>query len=177
MQKRFGAVLGVLMMLTWSGFAAEKQMQACSLLTAAEVSDAVGMPAGQSQENDMVIPEGPAKGETMAICRWSIGDKDMVSINVVRTPQQASGQAGLAQLNPMFEMLKQQGWTEERKDYSNARCAIMTPPPAAKDIPLSTGCFAEAKGMGISIGGMSVKKKIAIENIKKLLDKVISRLP
>jgi len=48
---------------------------ACLLLvTAAEISDAVGMPAGPSQESDMVIPEGPSKGETMSMCMWPIGE-------------------------------------------------------------------------------------------------------
>jgi len=177
MEKCCGVVIGILLVGTWSGFAAEPPMPACSLLTAAEISDAVGMPAGPSQESDMVIPEGPSKGETMRMCMWHIGDQDMVSISVIRAPQGAQHEAGLAQLNKTFDMLKAQGWTEERKDFSNTRCAIMTPPSSLQDVPLSTACLAEAKGMGISVGSMSGTKKVAIEKIKTLLDKAIGRLP
>ena len=70
MEKCCGVVIGILLVGTWSGFAAEPPMPACSLLTAAEISDAVGMPAGPSQESDIVIPEGPSKGETMSM--WGI---------------------------------------------------------------------------------------------------------
>jgi hypothetical protein len=148
MTTRCGVAFGLILVGVWSGLAAEKPMHACSLLTAAEISDAVGTPAGQAQENDMVVPEGPAKGETLHMCQWPIGEQDMVSLSLIRSPQGAPREAGLAQLSRMFDMLKTQGWTEERKDYSNARCAIMTPPSSLKDVPPSTGCFAEAKGRG-----------------------------
>ena len=81
------------------------------------------------------------------------------------------------QLNKTFDMLKAQGWTEERKDFSNTRCAIMAPPSSLQDVPLSTACLAEAKGIGISVGSMSGTKKVAIEKIKTLLDKAMGRLP
>jgi len=176
MTTRCGVAFGLLLVFAWSGLAAEPPMRACSLLTAAEIDEVVGTPAGQSQENDIAIPEGPAKGETMSMCRWPIGAQGMLSISVIRSPQGAQREAGLAQLNQMFETLKAQGWTEERKDFSNIRCAIMTPPSSAKDVPISTGCFAEAKGRGMGIGLMG-EKKVAIEKVKVLLDKAIGRLP
>src|SRR6266705_1301405 len=94
-------------------------------------------PIRASQESDIVIPEGPSKGETMSMCMWPIGEQDMVSISVIRAPQGAQHEAGLAQLNKTFDMLKAQGWTEERKDFSNTRCAIMAPPSSLQDVPLS----------------------------------------
>ncbi len=177
MQKQLGAVLGILIAFAWSDLAAQKKMHACSLLTSSEVSDAVGGKVGQSQESDMVIPEGPSKGETMGGCMWAVGDQGMVSVSVIRAPKGAQREAGLTQLNQVFAQLKTQGWKEERKDFSNARCSIMTPPSSETDAPISTGCIAEAKGMGISVGSMSGKKKVAIEKVKALLDKAIGRLP
>ncbi len=176
MQTRCGVAFVLILVFAWSGLAAEQPIRACTLLTATEIGETVGMPAGQAQENDLVVPEGPAKGETMSMCRWPIGEQDMVSLSLIRSPQGVQREAGLAQLSRMFDTLKAQGWTEERKDFSNARCAIMTPPSSLKDVPPSTGCFAEAKGRGMGIGFMGAKK-VAIEKVKVLLDKAIGRLP
>ncbi len=176
MTTRCGVAFGLILVGVWSGLAAEKPIPACSLLTSAEIGAAIGAPAGQSQENDMVVPEGPAKGETMSMCRWPVGEQGMVSISVIRSPQGVQREAGLAQLSRMFDTLRAQGWTEERRDFSNTRCAIMTPPSSLKDVPPSTGCFAEAKGRGMGIGFMGTKK-VAIEQVKVLIDKAIGRLP
>jgi len=176
MQRQIGAVLGILIAFAWSDVAAQKKMHACSLLTSNEVSDAVGEKAGRSQESDVVITEGPSKGETMGGCMWAVGDQGMVSVSVVRAPKGSQHEASLAQLNQAFDALKAQGWKEERKDFSNARCSIMTPPSSETNAPISTGCIAEAKGMGISVGSVSGKKKVAIEKVKALLDGAIGRL-
>src|SRR5215831_15190662 len=98
MKKCYGVVIGILLVSTWNSFAAEQLLHACSLLTAAEISDAVGMAAGPSQERDMVIPEGPSKGETMRMCSWRMGEQGMVSISVLRVPQGAQRDASFAQL-------------------------------------------------------------------------------
>src|SRR2546427_4162287 len=110
MTTRCGVASVLILICVWSGLAAEQPMPACALLTSAEIGDAIGTPAGPSQESDMVVPEGPAKGETMSMCRWPVGDQGMVSISVIRSPQGAHREAGLAQLNRMFETLKAQGW-------------------------------------------------------------------
>src|ERR1700694_4892097 len=112
MKQCFDVVVGILLVGAWSGFAAEKPLHACSLLTAAEVGDAVGTPAGPSQESDTVIPKGPSKGETMGTCMWRIDEQSMVSINVVRAPQGAQREAGFALLDQIFDTLKAEGWTE-----------------------------------------------------------------
>jgi len=177
MNKCCGVVVCLLLVCAWNGFAAEQPIAACSLLTAAEVSNAVGAPAGTPQERDTAIPTGPSKGETMHTCTWRIEERDMVVLNVIRAPQGTQREAGFALLNQIFDTLKAQGWTEERKDFSNGRCSIMAPPPSAQDMPLSTGCFAEAKGMSVGVGWMSGQKTIAIEKVKALLDKAIGRLP
>jgi hypothetical protein len=176
MSRYLVTALGMLIAFTWSGVAAQDKLHACSLLTAGEIGQAVGGTVGQSRESDVVIQSGPSKGETMGGCMWPTGDQGMVSLNVIRALKGADREAGLANLRKAFETLKARGWTEERKDYGNARCSIMTPPPSGKDVPISTGCMAEAKGMGISVGSMSPKNKVAIDKVKALLDKAIGRL-
>ena len=53
----------------------------------------------------------------------------------------------------------------------------MTPPSSAeKNLPVMTGCMAEAKEMGISVGYMG-RTSVPIETVKALLDKAIERLP
>jgi hypothetical protein len=75
----------------------------------------------------------------------------------------------------VFDVLKAQGWSEERKDFANGRCVLMTP-PAARGLPVSTGCFAEAKGVGLSVGHNGATRA-SIDRVRTLLDKAIGRLP
>src|SRR6266446_9449257 len=63
--------------------------------------------------------------------------------------------------------------TEDKRVIGNARCSMMTPPAAKKDVPMMSGCMAEAKGMAFSVGSMSPTK----EQFKTLVDKAITRLP
>ena len=176
MKKHCGAALGILIVFAWSGLAAGEEMHTCALLTSGEVVAAVGG-TGQSQESNIVIPEGPSKGETLGGCMWAADNQGMVSISMIRAPQGAMREAGLAKLRDGFQRLKAKGWTEEKKEFSNGKCALMTPPASSKkDIPVMTGCIAEAKGMGISVGYMG-KTSVPIDNVKTLLDKAIGRLP
>jgi hypothetical protein len=176
MRKQLGAVLVMLIASTWSGLVAESKTDACSLLTNGEISDAVGEKVAGSQRADMVIAEGPSKGETMGGCMWHVGDQGMVSVNLIRALKGAQREASLTQLNQVFDALKAQGWTEEKKNFGDIRCSIMTPPSSMKDVPISTGCMAEAKGWGIGVGWMSGNKKLTNEKLKGLLDKAIGRL-
>ena len=176
MKKQFGAALGILIVFAWNSLAEGKEMHTCALLTSGEVVAAVGG-TGQSQESNIVIPEGPSKGETLGGCMWAADNQGMVSISMIRALQGAQREAGLAKLRDGFQRLKAKGWTEEKKEFSNAKCALMTPPASAKkDIPVMTGCFAEAKGMAISVGYMG-KTSVPIETVKTLLDKALGRLP
>jgi hypothetical protein len=176
MKKQFGAALGILIVFAWSGLAGGTEMHTCALLTSGEVVAAVGG-TGQSQESNIVIPEGPSKGESLGGCMWAADNQGMVSISMIRAPQGTLREAGLAKLRDGFQRLKAKGWTEEKKEFSNAKCALMTPPASSKkDIPVMTGCVAEAKGMGISVGYMG-RTSVPIEKVKTLLDKAIGRLP
>jgi len=160
-----------------SGLPAEQKMHACALLTSGEVGSAIGDgPVGQSQESDIVIPEGPSKGKTMGVCMWPIHDRQgMVSVNVIPVSQGAQRAEGLAKFKEAFDKLKAKGWTEEKKEFGNSTCVIMTPPSSEKNAPILTSCVTEAKGMGISVGSMS-KKKVSMEKVKTLLDKALGRI-
>lgn len=173
------ALVGALIMVSvaaTAAYGADKAPPACPLLTSAEIGAAVGGTIGQPHEDAMVITEGPAKGQTMGMCHWPIGSQSGVSLAVTRAPQGAQREAQLAQFNQAFQTLKGQGWAEERKDFTNGACVIMTPPPTAKSMPISSGCFAEAKGMGISVGHNG-SAKMPMDRVKALLDKAIGRLP
>lgn len=176
MQKQFAILVLLLFAFNLNCSAAEKKMHACTLLNSSEIHSALGGTVGQPQESDIVIPEGPSKGETMGTCMWPVDDQSMVTVNIIPAVKGPERSKAIAQLDQVFEDLKGQGWTEEKKEITNGRCSILTPPKGQDDLPLSTGCIAEAKGMGISVGWLSGKKKVGIEKIKPLLDKVIGRL-
>ena len=178
MKKYFCLVYSfILLLFASNGLSAENKMHACSLLTSDEIGSAIGGgQVGQSQERDIVIPEGPLKGKTMGVCMWPTHDKQgMVSVNIISVPQGAQRTEGLAKLNEAFEKLKAKGWTEEKKEFGNTKCVIMTPPSSEKNVPILTTCIGETKGMGTSVGSMS-RNKVSIEKVKMLLDKVMGRI-
>ena len=159
-----------------AAYSADQPLRACPLLTAADIGAAVGGTIGQPHEDSMMISEGPAKGQTMAMCNWPTGTQSGISLAVTKGLPGSQREAGLAQFNKSFETLKSQGWSQERKDFPNGACLIMTPPASMKGTPISTGCFAEAKGMGISVGHNG-PAKASMDKVKALLDKAIGRLP
>jgi len=150
--------------------------RACELLTGAEVGAVVGGTVGPPQETNLVVPDGPSKGETMGMCTWPAASRASVAVAVMRAPQGAQREAALAQFRQAFQILKSQGWSEQRRDFANGTCALMTPPSAKTGLPVSTGCFAEAKGQGISVGHNGASG-VAMDKVRALLDKAIGRLP
>src|SRR5712692_2116765 len=80
-----------------------------------------------STRSDVVSSSGPSKGETMGTCSWAVKDGGF-HLSVIRAPQGAQREAGLAKLNESFQTLTAQGWTQEKKDFGNAKCVLMTPP-------------------------------------------------
>ena len=168
-------VLATLFALTISPLAAQTAVHACTLLTTAEIGSAVGGAVGQSKDIQQVIPSGPSKGETMYGCMWPAGDRGMVNLSMIRAAKGAQREAGIANMRKGFETLKARGWTEEKHDFGDVHCAILTPPAAQPNMPMSTGCFGEAKGMGIGLGAAG-RTRIAIEAVKGLYDKVTKKL-
>jgi hypothetical protein len=87
----------------------------------------------------------------------------------------APHQAGLAMLEQTYNRLKAQGWSEEKQDITGGRCALLTPPAAEKDAPITTGCMAEAKGLAVSVSALG-RTRVTIEQVKALLDLLVQRL-
>lgn len=175
MHSHRGPVVGLLIALTWTGVSA--QQSACALLTPGDIEAVTGAKPGEPHKADMPISEGPGKGQTMLGCMWAATEQGMVTVGMMRALTGPARAAGLARLSQAFDALKAQHWTEERKDFGDAWCSIMTPPPSSpRNVPMMSGCFAEAKGVGLSVGFMSPTKKLSIAQIKTLLDKVIGRL-
>jgi len=70
------------------------------------------------------------------------------SVAVIRAATGASRQAGLAKMAQVFDTLKAQGWTEERKEFANGRCVLMTPPAASKAPPAKKHSDRSTKKQG-----------------------------
>jgi len=177
MIKHLTALSAALLISAAAAQAAPAQVRACTLLTANEISTALGARPGASRENNVTIPEGPSKGDTMASCMWPLAGMDMVTVSAVKALQGADREAALADLENASNEMKSQGWTEERQDIGGARCSIMTPPAAERDAPQMTGCFIETKGVALSVGALHQTKKVAMQPMKDLLDKAATRLP
>jgi hypothetical protein len=169
-------LLSILAALGANSVPAQQPPDACSLLTATELGAAFGGTVTPHKSN-LVIPDGPAKGQPLNACMWSVGEGGMFSVSVMRAPQDAAArQAGLAKIEQTYAQLRAQGWTEVSKDVPGAKCALMTPPVSLRDAPVMTGCLAEAKGMAISVSSLG-KTRVQVDQVKPLLDKVIQRLP
>jgi hypothetical protein len=175
MQPHLGAVLGMLITLSWTDLAAQKESSACSLLSAADINAAVAGKVGEPHRTDMGVSPGAAS-KTMGNCMWKVGDQGMMAVGVMPAAKGAERDAGLAKLNEVYDGLKAKHWTEERQDFSNGWCSVMTPPASEKDTPIMSGCMAEAKGLAIGVTYLNPKQKLALDKAKGLLDKVIGHL-
>jgi len=154
--------------------AAAQVPQACTLITTEELKAAFGG-TGDAHKTELQIPSGPAKGQTMNGCMWSIGEQGMLTLSVMPAMKGAAREAGIAQLRQVYASLLAKGWTEEKKEIPGGNCSQMTPPASEKDAPMMVGCMAEAKGQAISIGTLG-KTKYSIEQVKPFFDKVVKRI-
>ena len=125
----------------------------------------------------MAITQGPAKGETMRTCSWSIPNGAVnVSFMKVGSDLEAARTAFRAQMQRVIQALKSQGWTVEEKSFGdNMSCWIGTPPAAATDTPRTTGCAGATNGIGISVG-TNGSSRVEVDAVKKLLDAAMRRL-
>lgn len=147
----------------------------CLLLTDAEITAAVGAP-GKWHEGHKAISQGPARGETMRTCSWSVGN-GAVNLSLVRVADLATAKGAFrAQMRQSMESLESHGWTIEEKAFgSDMSCWIGKPPAGHDDMPRATGCVGATHGMGISIGATG-SSKVEIEGMKKLLDAAMHRV-
>ena len=156
---------------------AQATANACGLLTAKELTDAIGMPVAEGTPNETVIPSGPAKGQTMHGCMWRAGDQNMVSVSTIAAPTGEQRAAGLARIKQAYAQLKAKGWTETSESFGpSLKCSTMTPPASEANAPRMTGCMGEAKGQGIGVGFMGPGTTMPIAKIKALFDKASARI-
>jgi hypothetical protein len=147
----------------------------CLLLTDAEITAAVGAP-GKSHEGQKAIAQGPAKGETIRTCSWSVGN-GAVNLSLVRVADLATAKGAFrAQMRQSIESLKSHGWTIEEKTFgSDMSCWIGTPPAGHDDMPRATGCVGATHGLGVSVGTTG-SSKVEMEDTRKLLDAAMHRV-
>ena len=167
--------MGMVIALSWTDLAAQKESSACSLLTAADINAAVAGKVGEPHRTDMGVAPGAAS-KTMGNCMWKVGDQGMMSVGVMTAAKGAEREAGIAKLNEVYDALKAKHWTEEKEEFSNGWCSVMTPPASEKDAPIMSGCMAEAKGKAIGVTYLDPKQKLAPGKAKALLDKAIGHM-
>ena len=169
--RNFGMILSSFVMFACTSVWAQAK-PVCSLLTASDVS-AIGA-TGQGIPGEMPISNGPYKGDTMKMCSWRMSNGGL-HLSVAKMPPGVSRDAVLAETNKAYEMLKSQGWKEEKKDFGSVTCTLVTPPDGQKDAPANTSCLAVAKGMMISAATLS-KVRIPMEKVKALVDSAAAQL-
>jgi hypothetical protein len=163
-------VVGIVVLFPGCAAAASKPPAACPLLQSSEIDAAVGAKPGEPNETDMVIPKGPAQGETMTGC--------MVTVSVIRAPAGTQRDAGLAKLREATAALEAQGWTREEKVIGGTKCGTLVPPKQqSESMPVVVGCMGEAKGLALSVSSMIARTRVPPEKVKALFDAAVSRLP
>ena len=101
----------------------------CSLLTTAQISAAVGS-VGASREGDMP-GTGHGANPLRRACSSSIPG-GIFTLSVGKVPNAGlSTRQLLDYVNSMYDLLKGQGWTYEKKDFGSTSCSMLTPPAGA----------------------------------------------
>ena len=149
-----------------------KPEQICSSLTASDLS-AIGA-TGPGVPAEMAMSKDP-KAETTKMCSWRMPSGG-IHVSVGKMPPGMTMDILMAEMTKPYTKLKAQGWTEQKKDFSNMKCSLFTPPAAQHDSPTTTNCIAEAKGMIVTAATVS-KVPLAIDKVKVLLDSAIAHLP
>lgn len=146
----------------------------CSLLTAAQISAAVGS-VGESLEGDM---PGTGHGATplRRACSWSMpGGLFILQVGKVPDPNLSTRQL-LDWVNSMYDLLKGEGWKYEKKDFGSTSCSLLTPPAGAANGSPVTSCATVVKGM-VVMTSTSSKASIPAEKLKSLAETAAARLP
>jgi len=94
-----------------SAVPAQAKGSACDLLTAKEISDAIGVAvAGNGQPNDVPVSNGTAQGETMRGCAWRAGQTGTMNVSTIRAPSGEQRAAGLARMRQAYERFRPWAW-------------------------------------------------------------------
>jgi hypothetical protein len=155
---------------------AGSKYNACGLLTAPDLKAVVNANVDHADDRDVVIPNGPRKGETMSTCTWVLG-ATYVTLNVIRVPQTAEQRAsGLSGLRTLEVGLVKKGWPVEPGEIPGADCSAYKPPPSEGNARPFTSCVMQAKGVGFWLGVHS-PANLTPQQVKGLADQVAARLP
>jgi hypothetical protein len=174
MHRHVAPVVGLLVALAWADLSA--QQSACTLLTPADIETITGAQPREPHKTDMVIPEGPQKGQTVNACMWGTAGNGMVSVSMMPMPDGVSREAGMAKMEEVYVQLRAQQWTEEKQTFPDGRCSIMAPPPGKTNAPIMSGCIAEENGMVMSSVFLSPTQKLSMEQTRALMDKAVGHM-
>jgi hypothetical protein len=162
------AVLIVLISLGQARAQSDAASHPCTLLTADQISAAVGK-VGESKEGDM-----PGKAK-MKACSWSIPG-GLFTTMVGKVPDsKVSTRQVLDDMNNIYDVLKGQGWNYEKKDFGTISCSLLTPPAEGDNGSPMTSCATVVKGMLVMTSASS-KTSIDAEKLKSLTETAAARV-
>ena len=149
-------------------------MHPCQLLTPTQLSAALGT-IGATQESDMP-DSGRGTNPLGRMCAMTIpGGVFGVSVGKAASLKVSTREL-LDYMNRVYDGLKSDGWTYEKKDFGSTSCSLLTPPPWATDLPSVTICGTVVKEMLLMTKAVS-KPSVPMEKLKTLAETAAARLP
>lgn len=177
MKRSAGLIVLVLLLVAlapMSPAAAASKYKACSLLTAAELEAALGAKVVRTFEGDIVIDQGPYKGETKSTCDRLLGGSTTVLLAINREILTREQRAAF--LASLRQTMKNTGLVVEWADIAGATCITTRPPASESSAPSVVDCLMESKGFAIEVL-VTTRAKMTPQQVKALADKAASRLP
>ena len=173
--------LALILVAALAAPAAAQEKSACSLLTPADIETVTGGKVSASQPLHFDDAQAsPTKTVKVFGCMWGGGsDKRQITMSWLQGPLTDGEIAQLIKMtkdNVGTDALRKANYKEVTKEFPNAWCSIMTPPPSAKGGLLLSSCAGGVKGHGISVSVMSPTTALSIDQTKALLDKTASHL-
>lgn len=112
----------------------------------------------------------------MKACSYGLPGGGLFTVTVGKVPNASmSTRQLLDYMNTMYDMLKGQGWTYDKKEFGTTSCSMLTPPAGAANASPATTCAAVANGMLLT-AGVSSKTSVPPEKIKSLVETAARRL-
>lgn len=176
MKSQIGVLAATLAVLAWAA-PAHAQKATCSLLTADELSAAIGAKPTDGREGSIVVDSGPSKGETIHQCAWMVTPFQGVRLNYIRQSTGAQREEGLATIRQMLNDLKDKGWSEKFDASKDPTCVTMAPPKAMPQMPNVESCMTEQKGQAVGVAFMHPGGAQPVDKVKTLLKEAVARLP
>lgn len=156
---------------------AQQDMKACTLLTPAELSTAVGGSVGHA--TGIFSPKNPRLGRNGDFwsCDQMVGVRKVwIFYNTVPVTEEAKKQQ-----QEMQDRLRKQGYQVQTKEVSGSQCFTVLPPADSKytSVTVGTSCGRE-KGpysVAVKVGATGPKDVASMEKVAALTEKAASRVP